>query len=1369
MEDARRIDEQHANEIVMALPVELTREQNIMLVREFVRDHITPRGFVADWVLHDKGDGNPHAHLTHTLRPLTDEGFGRKTMPVLGEDGQAVRVNGKIVYRQFAGGRELVQQLRTAWGDVVNTHLARAGLDFHIDMRSYAERGFDVTPGIHLGPSASAIVRRQESSSAFAAREAERFAMADKFLERPEELLRLIASQQSTFTREDIAKTLHRYVDDPEIYPTALARVMASKELVALDGTSFATRETIRQEHEMAQAVDRMLAAGGFGVDERKVRRIIEQVEAKKGFRLADEQRAAVLHVTRRNGIASVVGIAGAGKSTLMEAAHEAWKAHGRRVFGAALAGKAAEGLQESSGIQSRTLASWELAWAKDRGLLQKGDIFVIDEAGMVSSAQMARVVAEVEGRGAKVVLVGDAMQLQPIEAGAAFRSITDRTGFALLEDVRRQKEAWAQEATRSFARGDTRDALDAYRSRGFVRELESGEGAIGAIIADWWMARDAKAAATAGEGRALRGDELLVLAHRNDDVRAINDGIRAGMVERDLLGAQSEFQTARGIRQFAAGDRIVFLANSRLDGVAPGQRHEVKNGRLGTVVDARRDELRVRLDGSGVEVMVRAAEYAHVDHGYAATVHKSQGATVDQVLVLATRGMDQHLSYVAMSRHREAATMYASRTEFEDFDALAERLGRSGAKTTTLNFENTDGYRQAVSAFARFRFLDMAEEFLACFLPGLARDRASIQVPAESAAAAAARPGVPASAAGPAAIEGKHAWETTIEQAARERVRGRDAWQHREAALSDALATVYRDPGAALEHIRGLIEGGASPRALAASLMSSPERLGEQDLQAAPPRPKLSVKPMKRSERREALSQAATLTRSLGELWRRELPVATTAETRNREAAAVAIPELSERAARRLAELGAAVRGGGDAVWFQAARSAAADAAVAAEVRALDAALTARFGWRAFGPRQDEETERRIDARTKVGDRIRIGAQAVSTEVAMDGTIRGGRDRTLLESLTLEETWQMGRRLAGHMHFAERQEARLGAIEDKMLDAAAGAQDKALDAAAVVASREKRRQDGTQAPGLAGGEPSAADPGPLFRAVTRFERPVDLLAGEAAEADPQFQRAMRQFAEAAAKVWRDPVAASQAALSMVRGGEGAQAVERALQADPEVLGTLRGGTRLRDRLGSGAAERRAALFDLAEAQKVLQQAADRYASKLSQVVDQESGRRAQMGREVFRPSDALTAELRAMERLRGQDYEAFLARAKGLEPDKVDELKRLGAALTGRFGEKALRPGADVAQAAGLVQEVGRERLARLHELLVTAIDATKVVEGGRSKAEEALAARAAREAMLRAETPDARAERQVREAETTRVGEAKAQATEKGPKLGL
>ncbi|MGO6986996.1 AAA family ATPase, partial [Rhizobium leguminosarum] len=75
---------------------------------------------------------------------------------------------------------------------------------------------------------------------------------------------------------------------------------------------------------------------------------------------------------------------------------------------------------------------------------LHRGDVVVVDEAGMVSSQQMARVLKLVEQAGAKVVLVGDAMQLQPIQAGAAFRAITERIGFAELAGVRRQRQQWA-------------------------------------------------------------------------------------------------------------------------------------------------------------------------------------------------------------------------------------------------------------------------------------------------------------------------------------------------------------------------------------------------------------------------------------------------------------------------------------------------------------------------------------------------------------------------------------------------------------------------------------------------------------------------------------------------------------------------------------------------------------------------------------------------------------------------------------------------------------------------------------------------------------------------------------------------------------
>ena len=126
---------------------------------------------------------------------------------------------------------------------------------------------------------------------------------------------------------------------------------------------------------------------------------------------------------------AIVVGYAGTGKSAMLGVAREAWEAAGYEVRGVALSGIAAENLESGSGIASRTIASMEHGWGQGRDLLTARDVLVIDEAGMVGTRQLERVLSHAAEAGAKVVLVGDPKQLQSIEAGAAFRSIHERHG----------------------------------------------------------------------------------------------------------------------------------------------------------------------------------------------------------------------------------------------------------------------------------------------------------------------------------------------------------------------------------------------------------------------------------------------------------------------------------------------------------------------------------------------------------------------------------------------------------------------------------------------------------------------------------------------------------------------------------------------------------------------------------------------------------------------------------------------------------------------------------------------------------------------------------------------------------------------------
>ncbi len=696
----KRSDAQLAKDITMALPLELSAKQNIALVRDFVEQHILAKGMVADWVYHD-APGNPHVHLMMTLRPLTEDGFGAKKIAVIGENGEVLRNQaGKIVYELWAGGVADFTAFRDAWFTTQNKHLALGGIDLRVDGRSYAERGIDLVPIIHVGVGAQAIQRKsvsdgsQPSLERIELFEARRKENAGRILKRPEIVLEMISSEKSVFDERDIAKILHRYVDDAGTFQHLMVRILQSPEVLRIERNGidlatgerlrsrYTTRELIRLEARMAKQSLRLLQRATHGVQEK----VLDSVFARHS-RLSQEQRVAIEHVAGAGKIAAVVGRAGAGKTTMMKAAREAWELAGYRVVGAALAGKAAEGLEKEAGIVSRTLASWELRWQEGRDLLDARTVFVLDEAGMVASKQMALVVEAATRAGAKLVLIGDPDQLQPIEAGAAFRAIADRIGYAELETIYRQRDDWMRAASLDLARGRVDEAVSAYRQHGRVLGSELKAQAIDSLIADW--NRDYDPAETS-----------LILAHLRRDVRILNDMARERLVERGIVGEGHAFRTEDGLRQFDAGDQIVFLKNETSLGV--------KNGMIGRVMDAAANRI-VAAIGEGEHrrlVTVEQRFYHNIDHGYATTIHKSQGATVDRVKVLASLSLDRHLTYVAMTRHREDMSLYYGRRSFGLNGGLIAILARRNAKETTLDYEHGTLYRQALR-FAENRGLN--------------------------------------------------------------------------------------------------------------------------------------------------------------------------------------------------------------------------------------------------------------------------------------------------------------------------------------------------------------------------------------------------------------------------------------------------------------------------------------------------------------------------------------------------------------------------------------------------------------------------------------------------------------------------------------
>jgi Ti-type conjugative transfer relaxase TraA len=702
----KRKDAQLARDIEISLPRELGKAEAIRLAQDFVREQFVDRGMVADLNVHwtqarDRGE-QPHAHVMLTMREVVPGRDGHEEEGAFGK---------KVV---AWNDRALLGDWRERWAELANARLLELGHDIRIDHRSYVDQGIDLEPQHKIGP---AGVRRedreQDAERAVEHREIAR-RNGDKLRDEPEIALRALTHQHSTFTRQELARFVDRHTDGADQFASVMAKVEAAPEMVRLgqDGRGrdrFTTREMLDTEQRMERAAGALADRDGHRVLQAAGWRAASEAE-RNGVKLEEEQRAAFRHVTSGPDLSLVVGYAGSGKSTMLGVARAAWEAEGYQVRGLALSGIAAEGLEKGAGIASRTIASLEYAWKAERDHLTSRDVLVIDEAGMIGSRQMERVLSAAQAAGAKVVLIGDPEQLQAIEAGAAFRALAERHGAAEITTVRRQHEPWQRDATRELATGRTEQALERYAAAGMVMAADTRAEARVALVAGWDAARQERPE-----------ESRIILAYTRDDVRDLNELARAQLrAAGELRTPDQVVQTERGARAFAAGDRIMFQRNERglggdgrgRDGVA------VKNGTLGTVLEVASggERLTVRLDGPGVsgrpekgsgrEVTFYTRDYAHIDHGYAATVHKAQGVTVDRAHVLATPHMDRHAAYVGLTRHRDGVELHYAREDFADQARLARVLSRERAKDTSLDYPDRDS-DEVARRYAERRGLD--------------------------------------------------------------------------------------------------------------------------------------------------------------------------------------------------------------------------------------------------------------------------------------------------------------------------------------------------------------------------------------------------------------------------------------------------------------------------------------------------------------------------------------------------------------------------------------------------------------------------------------------------------------------------------------
>jgi conjugative relaxase-like TrwC/TraI family protein len=356
---------------------------------------------------------------------------------------------------------------------------------------------------------------------------------------------------------------------------------------------------------------------------------------------LSGEQAAMVRRICGSGaGVDVVIGVAGAGKTSALAAAHDAWTASGHRVIGATLAARAARQLEAGSGIPSSTLTRLLAELNRpDGGRLNPDHVVVVDEASMVGTRKLLELVRHAHRANTKVVLIGDPCQLPEIDAGGAFAGLARRVDRTRLTVNRRQHEPWERQALSDIRLGRAEEAVTAYLAHDRIHHDREPGVVLDRMVDDWWTA-------------TADGADALMLAAHHRQVDHLNQRARRRMWAAGRLG---DCEVELGGRPYAVGDTVLALRNDYRQGLLNGTRGTI------TAINAHARRLVMTTDDCATVTIPFAYAAGSLTYGYAMTIHKAEGATVAVALVLADATMARQHLYTAVSRGSECNVIYLS------------------------------------------------------------------------------------------------------------------------------------------------------------------------------------------------------------------------------------------------------------------------------------------------------------------------------------------------------------------------------------------------------------------------------------------------------------------------------------------------------------------------------------------------------------------------------------------------------------------------------------------------------------------------------------------------------------------------------------
>jgi Ti-type conjugative transfer relaxase TraA len=528
-------------------------------------------------------------------------------------------------------------------------------------------------------------------------------------------VVELMTQQRATFRERDLDRVLFKQVKDQDERGAFVKEILTRPEIVSLsdvkDGpvTRYTTKSVLEAERQVLRASDGLAGDKRHEVDEKIRARVLG---AKEFDGISREQARAFRQATGPEGIAIIDGQAGTGKSFSMAAIRKAYEAQGDRVIGLAPTNAVAQDMGRDGFARATTIHSELFAVKNGRTKWNSRTVLMVDEAAMIDTKLMAQVTTFANQAKAKLILVGDDRQLSSIDRGGMFAVLKDRHGAAELSEVRRQSRNDDRRAAELMAEGNFHDALARYDEKGGIKWTRTQEEAQAALVRKW-----------AADTKADPSKTRFVFAYTNDDVSKVNFAIRKVRRERGELGEDHIFATGRGQEAYAAGDRLQIIGTDKQRGLL--------NGHAGTIAKIEDTTIHLQLDGrAGRMVAFDAEEFKQFRHGYAGTIYKGQGRTLDQTYLYHSEHWRSAASYVALTRHRDKAEVFVARNTAANLKELARQMARVDNRKAASHFYRSgeDNSGETVSQSAEMN--KAAREFA---------DPQSAAVAAASAATAAA------------------------------------------------------------------------------------------------------------------------------------------------------------------------------------------------------------------------------------------------------------------------------------------------------------------------------------------------------------------------------------------------------------------------------------------------------------------------------------------------------------------------------------------------------------------------------------------------------------------------------------------------------